>query len=1293
LFALPYAVDRPISVALHNMGGTLLLDMDPGDARIVHKKNLSSDSSSTSTLPNRELKDTNNEMNRPGSDDVTRSLVSLSMDSSVAITHSEALTVVNSIIHTFENVSQHDKATSLILPHDADSATGLLEHQTKDFLELPESYAAQYIPPAPEPREYLTWKFHGMNLLVGSDALIYRSPASSTPSQSGNQSSSSLTVRVEDAAHMQAVLGQHQAMVKSGTFVADRQLAKLQQIGKPSYAETVAQSKIVVSVSGDAKGSRGEHKCEKAKKRDLLTVTTVVDKESPPPQSSGRTFAAPDLDKVQLQTCIVPMSVEPLSVGNLLSPNNVTTPDAFVRHDDGPTPERGGAPLSPVSTVLDTYLDNIMANVPQLALCLREKGFIQSVKLLDTHEIPSRLMQASTLDTTIPFETIRGNDNDPADQVFSPQIMEMNAQALLRFLKTNCNKDNATYLLRRDAGMANIQLYDISSISAQRQQKWVWWLAMISYRFSHRLRHLSLQAVSGAVLRRTFRVRQRSLLHNTLDLLETLSDMNGNKHESLIAAVNENLADTFLVIGGEDDDSDIAPNSVQTTQAASPIIPPPQAVSSHQPYGCISVDALGKAQDHLMYGIKILGAVLDQNLKERRQLFSERDEYPKGDDEGYGVISVSPNDSSDSDASDSDDELEQSDLNTAPGDQIDPVVTQLYGMHHKLVNVSLRLTEIHLKNYRSSSAMQTLRTAAHRIADSLFLAQLIDHQKDVDIAKWLPKIQLQYTWLWEQCGHFARSFAADRHWRDRGHASGDDVINSLQEVESAFTERKGLNSVGPLSFHHFTRPMESLTSKSNGTVSLQSLSGIVVVVRPTGKRHGKSDPSPPGLNATKYLLDHRKMMQRDERRVLVAAVIAYSRSVNALEDYLQSEEAPFDKALLDLLRQRLGDACNETGKVMLNELRSLLGSVGGQTNDEKELSASIADVLCNSAEFWFSEGLHSFEVCRDLRNLALLRCNLCQCYKLKANAIFAKTDSKSEDDSSHAEDCLQEAANQLQAAHEALEVRDTDPVTWDMVSGELAATFLVLGVRRRQSLIGSGSNLKVLQELRLSSGKERSIVEPMEKALTTYEKMGNLRQAAAAHYQLAQFYSKTWTCQRDEPTTRKKLSSAFTHYHSAYAYFARAVRGDEATLCLICLDLSSLYSTVPGEECLMKALLCCLDSSAAFTPLSVEAASNDMSTRTDWFVKIDTLAQSAEEQTFKQLKNLAKFEAPTQMMPNQKLKDLYRAGLTAKMKYANAKFPTDSTMGEEELDAKANRIVAVHCVLESIKDYLMQRFP
>jgi len=354
------------------------------------------------------------------------------------------------------------------------------------------------------------------------------------------------------------------------------------------------------------------------------------------------------------------------------------------------------------------------------------------------------------------------------------------------------------------------------------------------------------------------------------------------------------------------------------------------------------------------------------------------------------------------------------------------------------------------------------------------------------------------------------------------------------------------------------------------------------------------------------------------------------------------------------------------------------------TEVEDEAVVSGADVLCSSAEFWFLEGLHAFEACRDLRNIALLRCNLCQIYKLRANAIFAAANRelKKVDEASHADSCLREATNQLQAAHEALNVRDFDPNTWDMVSTELAATFLVLGVRRRQALIGSGNNVMILHALRLSPGKERSIVDPMTRALDIYDQMGNLHQAAATHYQLAQFYCKIWTCQRDEGKTREKLAAAFNHYNRAFAYFSQAVKGNEATFCLLCLDIASLYSSVSGQECLEKALLRCLDAAESFNAESILMASKDLRKRGEWFQKMDTLASSVEERVFKLLKSLVKLEE--EGSGGTKYKDLYRAGLTAKISSGTAAFTTP--LGDESIDAIAGRLTGLLKILRAVSD-------
>ena len=1192
LFSLPYATDRPISVAVHNIGGTLLLDSDPEqEVGGIPAEN------ATKPIPRappsaRPLSPKDEKSKQTAKDEnLSRSLVALSTLGPT----SEALSLVNTIID-----SNHNQSSSNGEELETNVTLSEKTHASETLgIPQPDEYISHFIPPVPEPREYFNWKFHNMNLLVGSDALIYRAPDAST----------ALAVRLEDAEEMRTLSRRHQEMMQSGEFVADHQYAKLQQMGKASYAETTRRN-IVQQIE---EGKEAEDLSQKAAK------------DSKPP-----CFAAPDLDQVQLQTCIVPAPNTP--IGALIT--GTRTESGMVRLEPGSTESRS---VSPVSAVLDTYLDNIMANVPQLALCLQEKGFVQSVKLLDTDQIPSSLLDPSTIDTTVPFEAIKGGK--PSERIFSPEIMEMNAGTLLRFLKTQCTKDSATYLLRREAGQTNIQLYDISAQSAQSQQKWKWWLATMSYRFACRLRSLESAAVNK-VLRREFRARQRNLLLNTLDLLDTLADMNGISHESLISAINENLADSYLT--SEDDDD-------RLTAERSSKLSPATFVASRQPYPNASVDALGKAQDYFVEAIRVLNSTLEDRIKQARR---RKNNHRKSlSSSRVVVVSVHSEDDS---SSESDDEYDEKPLHSPA---IDPVAIQLFGTHHKLVNVSLRLAEIHLGNYYSSSAMQALRVAARRLADSAYLVQLVEgHDREV---QWIRQLQLQYTWLWEHCGHFARSFAADELWRDRGHASGEDVISVLQDVDTALRSHHEL-ATDKESFSFFTNSVDSLAKKSKGSIAFNSLNGVVGYSAHIGKALPGSS-----LTSAGKILSKQGILKREQRRVLVAACLAYGRAIDSFKGIVTfgEEEDPSQATLLSLLRQRLGDACNETGKAMMDAVRNLIPdlTVEGKTDDDAVLAA---DPLLCSAEFWFIEGLEAFEACTDLRNLALLRCNLCQCCKLRANSIFAK------DEPTHAETCLQEAANHLQAAHEALDQRDTDPMTWDMVSDELAATLLVLGVRRRQSLIGSGNLPVILHALRLSPGKERSIVDPMERALNIYKQLSNQHQAAATHYQLALFYSKIWTCQRDEVKTREKLASAFQHYTAAHGFFSQNVRGNETTFCVLCLDLSNLYSSVSGEEFLTKALLCCLDTSKAFAPELVEAATGAPSS--NWLDRMTTLSTEVEERVFKILRNLVKMEDTSR---TKDYKELYRTGLQAKMK---------PTVDDENANATLKRLLQVHALLETL---------
>jgi hypothetical protein len=258
----------------------------------------------------------------------------------------------------------------------------------------------------------------------------------------------------------------------------------------------------------------------------------------------------------------------------------------------------------------------------------------------------------------------------------------------------------------------------------------------------------------------------------------------------------------------------------------------------------------------------------------------------------------------------------------------------------------------------------------------------------------------------------------------------------LQDAESAFTGHEHLLSQknkknddsNQVDVSLFLKP-GPFTTKTNNSVHLHSLSGIVQT----------KDNGTAGMEEAQQILARQKFLQQEHRKVIIAACLAYQRSIRAfqrleLSSFSSSQDRATDDAtFLGLLQQHLGDACNEAGKILLNALRTQLS----QRRDDGSFSDDAAHAFLSSADFWFTEGLDAFQESSDLQNLVLLRCNLCQCYKLRANALF---DSSSR--ATHAEECLQEAANQLEAAHDALGERGTDRVRWDMVSAELAAAFL-----------------------------------------------------------------------------------------------------------------------------------------------------------------------------------------------------------------------------------------------------------
>lgn len=146
--------------------------------------------------------------------------------------------------------------------------------------------------------------------------------------------------------------------------------------------------------------------------------------------------------------------------------------------------------------------------------------------------------------------------------------------------------------------------------------------------------------------------------------------MGSGKHKTIAAAVCEHLADTYL--WNDEADGDIG--------LRDPNKPAPLASSSQQ-YWKVTVDCLNKAHDHLMNGIKKLMPIL---LKVKKE-------------ESHGSSSM----------------------------EVESISMQIYGIHHKMINVNLCLAKHHLQNYFSSNLIHSLRTSARMLSDaSAILAPL-----------------------------------------------------------------------------------------------------------------------------------------------------------------------------------------------------------------------------------------------------------------------------------------------------------------------------------------------------------------------------------------------------------------------------------------------------------------------------------------------------------------------------------------------------------------------------------------
>eukprot|EP01012_Entosiphon_sulcatum_P062399 TRINITY_DN886_c0_g1_i1.p1 TRINITY_DN886_c0_g1~~TRINITY_DN886_c0_g1_i1.p1 ORF type:complete len:1108 (+),score=174.93 TRINITY_DN886_c0_g1_i1:55-3378(+) len=196
--------------------------------------------------------------------------------------------------------------------------------------------------------------------------------------------------------------------------------------------------------------------------------------------------------------------------------------DAFVMR----TPENNEAavrlhdanePLTQL-TALEYWLDNVMVNVPHVAICYHREGFVQGYQLVSTQDLPGL----------------------SPETWFDPKVVEEYAGSVLAWLKEKCTKDAGSYLLVRDPESRALKLYDLSDLygtssaeDGHHAQPFAYPVGMMCYRMANRLlTSNSAQSVHCA----------RKLLLTSVDLLDE------HQEPVVVATAHEQIANSYLHI-------------------------------------------------------------------------------------------------------------------------------------------------------------------------------------------------------------------------------------------------------------------------------------------------------------------------------------------------------------------------------------------------------------------------------------------------------------------------------------------------------------------------------------------------------------------------------------------------------------------------------------------------------------------------------------------------------------------------------------------------------------------------
>jgi hypothetical protein len=332
-----------------------------------------------------------------------------------------------------------------------------------------------------------------------------------------------------------------------------------------------------------------------------------------------------------------------------------------------------------LSTCLDMYLDNVMTNVPELAVALHSKGFVRGLKMTNTQDIP--------------YLNPNNNANAQSDPLFDPEVIDIDASTIMRFLKENCRREDGTYILCTSPNGDSLHLYDLGLASMSRQKKFKWILSMLSYRFAVRLGHHSkISTINGRIL---IRQRQLHLFRSCYDLLQEINELGGEDHCTIKAAVLEQMSDIHL--SKVDDNNKIDKQNQDNTTTSDMNDNSDDISSLYDEDFCKSTE--------LSEAIELLSGAVDclsNKIKEEFENINNNDEDMN--DEINEKFNFS-NNYKDEGNKDSDEDIDSGGIDTVV---IETLNLQLTGILHKMIQATVVMVIESIKNAKISNCLEYL---------------------------------------------------------------------------------------------------------------------------------------------------------------------------------------------------------------------------------------------------------------------------------------------------------------------------------------------------------------------------------------------------------------------------------------------------------------------------------------------------------------------------------------------------------------------------------------------------------